>query len=1376
VVGISIGAERVVHSGRGSYGARRAALAALSVVLCLGGVATGARADEPAELVRERGLAETYRKMLAEDPYQEYALRRLLEVSHSVGGLQGLLKLYGDEVKAAPKRASGWVVLGHMAMAADADGEALQAYQTAAALTPKAPEPWLAIAKLHLRAQRAVEMADAYDRAVALAHAKARKQEVLREAVQSALEMKALDRADAYVAALVATEPNNAYLRMDAAAAFAQAGHPERALAAWLQSAQAAGHELKLLVIIWRHVAELQEQLGDLDGAEATWRGALARMAAGHWAREGYLEGLVGLYRRKDALRVLVAELEPEGRRDPGVRVVVARLLEEVGEDSLALELFRKVVDGRPSDLASRERIIAILERIGTADQVVDAWRALVRASGGESRYELRLVEILFQRGRTKEAFTAMGAMARRYPSDPGVHQSVIDLTMRYGDAAARKRIEREYRVLIALEPREQGHVVSLGEFYWTAGDQGQALSTWKRLLEMGRDEGEGHLLLAEVYADHRMTEEAGAQFEAAVRASPKDMRAAKTYALWLEQQDRQVDALAQWLTVQELAQGGGEGEGRRPADVDEARRHVIGLWERAGRLASETERLEGRFGETPPDLEAGRVLAHAYLRQRRLDDAQRVLERIVRARPDDAEALAGLEEVYTRQNRLPEAIGVLEALARKDPRNAHEFYHRAADLALALGDDVRALELARRAVTGNPADPKAHARVGELYQRMGRLSEAAEALRQSLSLDPRGYPIRFRLAGLYSDLGQPLREEQVLVDIVRESNDQAELLRAGRRLLLVAGRNGRLADVEVVLRPLLQGQGARYETILKLLVDLYAGLASDIAWSPAPEAEREEGSRRLGERALEPLLTALGGPDVALRARALQVVRQTRPRGAVPALARLALEPETTTSFQAAVALGTIGTATAREALGRMLSRPGQDGTDVALWALGMTRAPEATQWLIPALARLQPRALVLSAIALGFSGGPGATEALLPLGRHNHPGVRAAAVWALANIAEPAAVPALSVALRGDEEALARAAAWGLGRVDTPEARESLAAALWDPSARAATMAGEALLARPDRGAPAERLQQAYGAMVDLERGQLETSLAGLLSAGRSTPLAADALAAALADRAAVLRARIATVLTGSDLGALNLFLRSLGSPPGHSGRVGLAPLHLGALPPDAEAVILSWLTPHAERLAAIASGERDPAPRAAAIDLLALLAARGVATASALARDAALAGLRDATADSATRVACLRALALPSAGDAPDPGAVIAALLDRLDSPHPVATPAERAAIATSLGHAPAETATAPLLRLLRDPATTVRLAALAALPQSPPPVLTDPLIDLLDDTVPAVGLAAIEALGRSADPRARSAIAATSTHFDASVRLRARALSP
>jgi tetratricopeptide (TPR) repeat protein len=1355
---------------RRGYGLGRLLLCACAMAAASGGGPRAVWAGEPDALARERALAQTYRKMLAEDPYQEYALRRLLEVSHSVGGLPGLLDAVREELAAQPERAASWALRGRLAEAAGRDEEALDAYGRAAALTPKAPEPWLATATLHRRARRAGATLEAYDRAVALAKGKARKQEVLKEAIGAALELKAPDQADGYAAALVATEPNNAYLRMDYAAALAAAGLPERALAAWLQSAQTAGGELKLQVIIWRQVAELQEQLGQLEAAEATWRGALDKVPRGHWAREGYLEGLVGLYRRKDGLRALVEELTPEGRRDPGVRVVVARLLEEIGEDGQALEWFRKVVEERPSDLASRERIIAILERTAGPDAVIDAWRALVRASGGEPRYELRLVEILFQRGRASEAFVALNAMARRYPQDPGVHQSVIDLTMRYGDKQARGRVEREYRTLMKLEPREQGHVISLGEFHWTAGDRARALATWRRLLEMGRTAGEGHLALAEVLADHMLAEEAEAQFKAAVAAQPDDARAAMAYAMWLERQDRAADALALWQKVLETAQRAGESGPGRPADVDEARRRVIGLWERTGRLSGETERLEARFAQQPPDVEAGRSLAESYLRQRRDEDAQRVLEGIVAIAPDDPEALVGLEEIYTRQSRLPEAIAALESLARVNPRSAHEYFLRAADLALTLGDDARALGLARRAVAVNPADPAAHAQVGDLYLRMGRVAEAAEALRQSLTLDPRAYGTRFRLAGLYSDLGQPLREEQVLIDIVRDASDPSDLLRAGRRLLQVASRSGRLDDVEVALRPLFSGQGARHEQVLRLLIEVYANAASEIAWSDAPAAERLQANRRLGERALEPLMAALTGTDVALRARALVVARQTQPRGAVPALARLAVEPDAMTGFQAAVALGHIGTASARDALARMLGRPGPDGADVALWALGLTRDPAAAQWLVPALTTGTPRANILAALALGLTGGDGAVDALIKFSASNQPAQRIAALWSLAHLADPAAVPVLARALRSDEAHFARTAAWGLGRVATPPARQALVDALWDPAATSPGVVAAALLAPEPSPAQAERLVAAYTTLADADHAQLNANAAPLV-AELHADAAPEATDAALAARGPAIAARLDAILAAGDGASLALLLDSLASA---APAVALPPLTAPAASSSTQATVLPWLLARAAPLLAVTAPDRAPALRAAALSALGPIAAHAPPPTRAALREAALLALAEPAAPPALRVAALQALA-HATRETPDDPAVVAALSAELRPAS--ATPATRLAAARVLAHLDPSATVDLAQALLQDPDASVRLAALAALtaqPAPPAPDLTETVIDRLGDLVPAVRLAALDLLSRSPSPRARAAALAATHSVDVHLRLRARAL--
>ncbi|MGM0577060.1 MAG: HEAT repeat domain-containing protein [Myxococcota bacterium] len=1339
----------------------------LLALLTAGGVGAQAGGEE---VERDRRLVHTYRQMLAEDPYQDYALRRLLEVSHAAGGLQGLVEAYRQRVEEAPEDAAAWVVLGHLHRAADREDEAVEAYRRAADLRERDPGPRAALARLHRRAQRWDEAIAAWEEAVARTRSRTRKQEILKAAAETALEAGRPERAEAWFEKLTATEPGNLHLRMEHASTLARLGHPERALEAWEGVRERAGRKLEHLVVVWREMAGLQEQLGRLDAAEATLREALEETPRGHWARPAFVEGLVDLYRRRDALRDLIAELEPRAERSREIRLVVARLYEEVGDDARALELFRRAVRDRPRDVDARLKVIEILERVGRTEEVLDAYRALIRVAPHEPRHGLRLAELLLRRGRVEEGFRRLERMSRRHPGDPGVHQRIIDLTMRYGDAGERGRIEREYRILMRLEPGEEAHVISLGEFYWARGDEERAHELWRRLLRMGDGPGEGHFRLAEVYADHGLPGKASEQFEAAIAAEPDNPRYARAYALWLERQRRHGEALKQWERVIEAARAADEDDPRRRAAVAEARRHTITLWEQTGRLGAEIRDLERRFEAEPPDEEAGYALALAHLRSRRLEDAEAVLERLRRLDPDHTAALRALEEVYTRQNRLEDAISVLEDLARLESRSAYEHLHRAAALALALDDEERALAFTRRVADLNPADPGAHVRVGELFQRLGRLDEAAEAWRQALALDPRNDDIRFRLAAVYRDLDEPIREERVLLEIVRESNDPGHVLEAGRRLLSVAARQERLEDVERALRPLIGGRGRREDVHLHLAVDLYETLARRIRWSDAPEGERRERARKLGERALEPLLDALDGDDVATRARALRVLRVTRPPGAVPALARLAGAPDATTRIRAAVALGGVGTDSAVEALGRLSASQDRDVREAAVWALGLTGTQEATRYLTSGAVAGTPRLRMLTALALGRTGGPEAVDALILTTRESHPGLRLAATWALARLATPETLQPLASALLSGRPREARLAIWGLGRADTEAARDTLVEALWSRDVEAGVRVADALLGPGRSDDNARRLDVAYASIADPEEGRLSLDLGGVLGLSAPPRPGKAARLDALEALEPGLRARVSALVSGSERDHLSVLLEAVVAG---DGELALRPLlPAGTAPEQASSIARRLLEPHAEALAEGAAGEWGPALRAPALDVLSRLAS-GPSAPEAASRALPLALEASRAPEPDVREQGVRAVGRLAP---PDDEAAVAAIVRAAERTEGAPSdPLVRASAARALGRFEPGLVAEAHARLLGDPDPTVRRAAVESVHVEGPGALVDAVIRRLEDPVPEVALAALEHLAPLADaPRVRAALERTARSARPGLRVRARAV--
>jgi len=1099
--------------------------------VCLAATALTAHAQpgpEQAESDKDKRALEVYRGMLQADPGQDYAFKKLLETAHAVGGLAGLVRLYTAETAQSPRGYAAWLVLGRLQAAADNVEDAVAAYDKAATLEPQKPEPWILRAEVHRGRHAWAEAFAAYGAAAGLLRDKQAKQDVLRLAAEAAVEANDAPRASAYFEKLIATEPGNIFLRMLEASTLGKLDQPEPALAKWLEVEQKAQGQLQHLVVIWKEVAELQTRLGRLADAEATWRKGLERLPAGHFERRTYLEGLIAVYRRTDRLPALIAELEPQSANDFEILVTVARLYEELADDDKALAKYREAQKRRPSDEEARTAALRILERIGRPEEVLQAYADLVRAFPREARYSLQLAGVYFQQGKQKEGQELLLKISRAQPNDPGVHRALIDLWLRYGERSARAAVENEYKILLRLEPDQDAHVVSLGAYYWSIDDHQRAVATWKKLLKLGKNSAEGHFLLAEVYADHEQNNDALAEYRAALAEDPQNERYMRALALVLERMGQGEEALTNWQRLLDRS------DPQRPtsaAIAREARDHVIQIWEKGERLDREIDALTTRFEADPPDLPAGRFLAASLIRLGRLPEARKVLERLDQVAPDDVETLTGLVQVYARQDEARKAIAVLERLARVSTRGAAEYLHRAADLALNIGDEALALRAARQVVELNPGDATAHARVGELYLRMGHRAEAAESWRVALTLDPRDFPTRFKLASLYRDLGNHTREEQVLVEIVREAPESIDVLRAGRRLIQLALATGRLVELERVMRPMFD-TGRQRDIQRRLTVELYAHLTLSIQYSSDAEATRETQLVALGERALRPLLDALEDNDVSVRGAALSVLEATHPPGATPALARLAQESESLSQVQAIAALGRVGTSGAIAALDQLLKQNQTGPRDVATWALGLSSSPEATTKLIERLEQrgVSSRDRLYIAAAFGRGRHTGAVASLIELAK-TAPDVREAALWSLGRIASPDGVATLADWLARGSAREATLAASSLGRImraqpgDT-RARAALVQSLWagPDDAIWSALAESAGDAAADHAADA-----VYDGLANPDRGQIQGLRATLFAL--SEPSASAGQGGVVARLEPLLSARIADVLTRDD-----------------------------------------------------------------------------------------------------------------------------------------------------------------------------------------------------------------------------------------------------
>ncbi len=125
-----------------------------------------------------------------------------------------------------------------------------------------------------------------------------------------------------------------------------------------------------------------------------------------------------------------------------------------------------------------------------------------------------------------------------------------------------------------------------------------------------------------------------------------------------------------------------------------------------------------------------------------RLRDAIDPLEKAIRLDANHVDAMFCLGMIHQRQSRLTEATRRFQSVLREQSTYASAV-KRLAQIALAEGDPVRALNLAEQSVREGPGDAAAHHTLGLILARMDHREPAMLAFEKALAIDPANDAIR---------------------------------------------------------------------------------------------------------------------------------------------------------------------------------------------------------------------------------------------------------------------------------------------------------------------------------------------------------------------------------------------------------------------------------------------------------------------------------------------------------------------------------------------------------------------------------------------------------------------------------------------------------
>jgi tetratricopeptide (TPR) repeat protein/HEAT repeat protein len=1027
-------------------------------------VRSSAHSSEHTELWIDR-----YLQALEREPTDEFALDRLVELYR---GRDGSTEALEDRLAARladPAAYAPRMILGHLARRRGRLEEARALYEEAASLRASDPLPRLALARVARDCGDAAGARARLLEALQRTRDGAAREDVLRQLAGLAIEHGDLDEARRRYDELAAGAHGSLYLRTEFARALLERGRTEQAIEEYQRVARALRGDRRALAPVLVDLARAELAAGRDAAAIGTLDRAIAVAAGASGLRAEAHELLLEAYRRAGRLEELAARLVRGGARGFEGAMLLARIHDELGHDDEALAGYRRALAQRPRDVDVRLRITQVLARAGRLEELAAEYRALIRQAPGEPRWVVELATLVDHMGRRGEAIAMLDEILRR-SRDPALHERVAHLWAEWGEAA---RAEAALDRLTRLDPRDPIHLVALGSQRFEAGDRAGAIATWRRILSLPGERAVAYATLGGILADHDLLTEAIEAYAEAVRLAPASIDAVRGLATVLERAERDEEAEAYWRRVIELA--GDDRAARR-----EARERIAGIWSRSRRLEAEVRQLATAFAADPPDLEAGRLLAEAHRRGRNLAAAERVLQRLAELDPRDADTLLALERVRTQAGDLMGAIEVLRRLVDADPRRAAQYLSRMAEHALSLYRDEEALAYAAEAVARNPDDATAHRRLGELQRARQDISAAIASYRRALELDDRLWQTAFELAEMHLARGETWEADRIYRRVLVRAPDDDLVARAARAAMQIHLGAGTLEELEREILPLALAHPDRpiYRRIVVEIDDALTAPLLVRARRAGPEGEAARAQlRRLGARALKPMLEALRDQDPAQRRTALAVLGFLgNPAAAGPLLALAESESADLESrVLALLGAGAIAEADLAPRLQALSRRPEPRIRAAASYALARLALVGPSAAAVAALrARLEdedPEVRAWAALGLGLAGERSVSGRLRAMLGESHPGAQASAALALGWLGDRSAVPALLWLAREGEGVPAEAALTALAGEDDDDARAALVAALFEPDPRRRRAAATALrrgVPRPERLAP--------------------------------------------------------------------------------------------------------------------------------------------------------------------------------------------------------------------------------------------------------------------------------------------------------------------
>jgi len=315
----------------------------------------------------------------------------------------------------------------------------------------------------------------------------------------------------------------------------------------------------------------------------------------------------------------------------------------------------------------------------------------------------------------------------------------------------------------LTSHPESIEHLRLLGHALMQQRRFGEAETQLKMALELAPDFPPLSEDLGSALAQQRKFEEAIPLFEQAIRQDPELANAHKKLGQALAAVGRGLEADEAFETFFEK-------------DPDTGTVAVGADHLRAGREEEAITSFRQALKDNPDNVDAMRFLAAVYLKQeRKLGDAEALLQRATQIAPDFAGAWIDLGLVLKKRAKRMEAIEALSQATVLEPGNGN-IWELLASVTASAGYPEQAAEAFRKAIAISPNAAGYHMGYAHVLKTLGDQPASLRAYREAIRLRPQFGEVYWSMANLkvftFEDAEVEAMEEQLENTELKESTD----------------------------------------------------------------------------------------------------------------------------------------------------------------------------------------------------------------------------------------------------------------------------------------------------------------------------------------------------------------------------------------------------------------------------------------------------------------------------------------------------------------------------------------------------------------------------------------------------------------------------